>query len=161
MTPGHPRARDPFERFMEKFVIAESGCWEWHGSMSRGGYGRLSLPDGRHVLAHRFSFERFNGPIPDGHFVCHHCDNRPCVNPDHLFSGTVGDNTRDMVAKGRMRGPAYLNTLKTHCPQGHPYDEANTIHLRDGGRRCRECKRVDSHKQWLRKKAKRAKDAAA
>ena len=100
-----PRPRDPVERFWEK-VKKTSGCWLWTGTVSRG-YGNLrvgSLRDGtrRKVLAPRFSYELVHGPIEDGMFVCHHCDNRRCVRPDHLFLGTNSDNIKDCVAKGKF-----------------------------------------------------------
>jgi len=78
-------------------------CWPWTASVTKWGYGRFRVHGRRGDKAHRFSWELHNGPVPPGLFVCHRCDNPPCVNPDHLFLGTPKDNTGDMVAKGRLR----------------------------------------------------------
>ncbi len=82
-----------------KYVVVGE-CWEFDGNISHG-YGRLTV-DGKRVLAHRYSYEKFVGPILEGLMVCHKCDNPPCVNPDHLFLGTQLDNIRDCIAKGRF-----------------------------------------------------------
>lgn len=84
------------------YVVEKNGCWEMTNSLDPKGYGRLTV-DGKQVPAHRISFSCFNGPIPEGHHVCHRCDKPACVNPDHLFTGTNHDNVRDMHAKGRAR----------------------------------------------------------
>lgn len=99
---------DPEERFWAK-VDRESdpsGCWLWTAGVQNKewGYGAFMVHrDGqkRQVRAHRFSYELAYGPIPAGLFVCHRCDNPPCVRPDHLFLGTNADNVRDMVRKKR------------------------------------------------------------
>ena len=93
-------------------------CWEWMGTiMIRGGYGQFQhMRNGirTRYRAHRVSWELHNGPIPKGLLVLHHCDNPPCVNPNHLFLGTPKDNTHDMIRKGRMpRGSARPRTKLT------------------------------------------------
>jgi hypothetical protein len=87
------------------YVEKRNGCWLWDGDIKPTGYGQAAY-QGKKVNAHRVSYMLFKGPIPDGMHVMHQCDVRNCVNPDHLSLGTHLDNMRDMVAKGRRRGPA-------------------------------------------------------
>src|SRR3990167_5163811 len=78
-------------------------CWEWKGQRDRDGYGVFNK-DGKHLRANIVGYEIQNGPIPDGHFVMHKCDNPPCVRGSHLRTGTNAQNLADMAAKGRARG---------------------------------------------------------
>ena len=85
--------------FLEK-VEKTDGCWIWRGAYKGQGYGAVCY-NGEMDAAHRMAYRLFVGEIPEGLFVCHHCDVRGCVRPDHLFVGTCKDNLRDMARKGR------------------------------------------------------------
>lgn len=76
------------------------GCWIWLYGLTSEGYGTVRFR-GRSRRAHRVSWVLHRGPIPNGAFVCHHCDNPICINPDHLFIGTAADNNKDRRRKGR------------------------------------------------------------
>jgi hypothetical protein len=75
-------------------------CWDWSGTLSKAGYGKIKVGD-VHTTAHRISWAIHYGPVPEGMCVLHKCDNRCCVNPNHLMLGTIEDNNLDRVAKGR------------------------------------------------------------
>jgi hypothetical protein len=128
----------PFlDRFWSRVAEGEPDeCWEWIGARGPQGYGMFQVKIRMARRAHRISYELAHGPIPEGMQVLHRCDNPPCVNPAHLRLGTARDNTYDMLAKGRHVGAA-----KTHCPQGHPYNEANTyVSIGANGRPARQCR---------------------
>lgn len=82
-------------------VTKTETCWLWTGAKKGRGYGHIGLR-GRWIATHRLSFELAYGPIPAGLRVCHRCDVPACVRPDHLFLGTAKDNSKDMIAKGRV-----------------------------------------------------------
>jgi hypothetical protein len=84
------------------WTVTDSGCWEWKGSRNRKGYGQLAANVGRPITASRAAYEEWVGPAGMLH-VLHRCDNPPCVNPDHMFLGTIGNNADDMVSKKRSR----------------------------------------------------------
>ena len=109
-------------------------CWVWMGARSSKGYGSFAVTRHHIVGAHRVAWEIANGPIPDGLWVLHHCDNPPCVRRSHLFLGTNSINQLDSARKLR-----HHESRKTHCPVEHPYDAANTF-LDRGLRTCRTCR---------------------
>ena len=121
------------ERFW-RYVDKSSECWIWLNSRTATGYGRPFFR-GRRIRAHRASWELHYGDIPNASHVLHHCDNPPCVRPQHLFLGTPKDNFDDMISKGRttidfVRGPKakltedQVRAIKALCTTGkHMYKE--------------------------------------
>lgn len=90
-----------FWGFVRMWSLTNPGCFEWAGYLQTDGYGTFYPGDKASSLAHRTSWEIHNGPIPEGLFVLHKCDNPKCVNPDHLFLGSQQENVDDMIRKGR------------------------------------------------------------
>jgi len=88
------------ERIFGRVEVSESGCWLYTGGISSGGYGVVSIHN-KSTQAHRVAYELRIGPIPKGLCVLHKCDIRRCINPDHLFLGTLGENNTDRERKGR------------------------------------------------------------
>ena len=129
--PAASRKRGTLEeRFWAKVRRGAPGeCWEWLGARNDRGYGTISEGGRRrgHVKAHRAAWTLSNGPIPGGLCVCHRCDNPPCVNPSHLFLGTMRDNTRDMMSKGRMSAPPHRFGAAHHNVKLTPADAERII----------------------------------
>ncbi|MGW3927818.1 sigma factor [Streptomyces microflavus] len=135
------------DRLLTKTTPGPNGCVIWTGNTNNNGYPRLAI-NGRAVNAQRIAHEQFVGPIPEGHTVgrtCYQVDlsckggvtclHRRCINPGHLFTMTsseAGRSGRSIAGTGRDW---------THCAQGHPFDEANTMVRKSGSRQCRTCHR--------------------
>lgn len=164
-----PKARPPIERFMEKVRPLDNGCHEWTAYRGENGYGRFYL-NGRGALAHRWSYEHFVGPIPDGLVIDHLCRNHACVNPAHLEPVTTAENVNRGVGP---QAAAERGRQITRCPQDHPYTEENTY--RNGSSRtCWTCKRerrkaqyeqnrqraIDRAAEWRRANPERARELA-
>ena len=120
----------PDEFWASLCKTSEDGCWEWSKGRSKFGYGRIYIHP-KIEYTHRVAWRLKNGDIPKGLSVCHHCDNPPCCNPEHLFVGTQRDNNNDRIKKGRsgnrpMHGTAHvlakltdldvINIRKTYKP---------------------------------------------
>jgi len=132
------------ERFTYQYKKEENGCWIWLGTQSPNGYGRFSVR-GKYRTAHRWAYEQFVGKIPDGLSIHHKCNNRLCVNPEHLEPLTNRENSKRIVIKN-LPNYALYNLAKTHCPNGHEYNQENTY--KKGGRRiCRICVRERARKR--------------
>ena len=149
---------DPIENWWSK-VDAGDNCWFWTAGRDRDGYGRFAVGLGgkaqAHVRAHRFAYETFNGPIPDGLVVMHTCDNPPCVNPRHLELGTSQDNNDDKVQKGRhapVWGDPLRRSQQVKCRNGHEFTTENTYIDARGHRSCRTCRREAARRAYYKNK---------
>lgn len=125
------------KRFLARIDKRGPGeCWPWVGGRTASGYGAFKSADGVQILAHRWSYLYFVGPIPEGlvidHVAARGCTRRECVNPAHLEPVTQRENL--------LRADTFQarNAAKTHCPEGHEYTEANTS-IHRGKRSCIEC----------------------
>ncbi len=141
-------------RTLERVTVDGHGCWIFRGCHDRAGYGRVTVGVGIVNSTHRIVYEAFVGPIPDGLHIDHLCRVPACCNPLHLEAVTPGENTRrgcaPIVAKA-------IHRRKTHCVNGHFYDQANTYVVTDDGYRCRQCRLC--HR--LRERARKARNRAA
>lgn len=144
MPTGVYQRRSAAERFAGKYVIDESGCWNWTGCLNSRGYGQF-VADGRVNLAHRWSYEHNSGrEILPGRVIDHLCRNPRCVNPAHLDCVTMRENTERGVLYQTLSSNA---KKKTHCKRGHELFGPNLRIDGRGHRSCRTCASEHS-KTW-------------
>lgn len=137
-------------------VNKTDSCWLWTGPKSNG-YGSISV-NNRSIRAYRISYELHKGEIPKGGLICHKCNVRLCVNPDHLYLGSVRDNaiqaSVDGLLSGRnvLRGDDHYRRKHITCSNGHTWSEENTLWIDNGnGTKYRRCRICDREKKERRK----------
>lgn len=154
--PRHKPVTDAqyIERMKSYCDFDASGCWLYRGFVHKNGYGDMCYR-GKNMRVHRLSYRLHKGEIPPGMDVCHTCDVRNCVNPDHLWVGTRKENVDDMTVKAR-----HWSKVKTHCKHGHEFTPENTeIRQSRGkpgqGRACKTCNRIRRRMAagWTREEA--------
>ncbi len=152
------------DRIRAGVAFSPTGCWIWQGAKNSRGYGQMGVRVNGKTMSksvHRLVAALTYGPIPAGGMACHTCDVRACCNPAHLYIGDASTNTADR----RERNPfvnvlAKRNAAKTHCANGHPYSEENTMRRSSGDRVCRIC-RAEQNRRSDAKRAAARKQAAA
>lgn len=127
-------------KFWNNITVHSNGCWTWNRYRDKHGYGVMCVSAGFPLRAHSVSWFLKNGSLPaKGMHLDHLCRNEPCCNPEHLEEVTPRVN----IERGNSFIP--LNSFKTHCPKGHPYNQENTC-VSKGGRYCRTCARAKATK---------------
>jgi hypothetical protein len=112
-NPSHLSANDFQKRFWDNVVVSKSGCWEWQGSVFKNtGYGCITI-NSKPCLAHRVSYEQSYGEIPNKLMILHKCNNKLCINPEHLYAGTHNDNMKDMANADTLKGERNANSILT------------------------------------------------
>jgi hypothetical protein len=153
----HGMEWEVLERHIER--IPFSGCWIWMGALRNdGGYGTVWAGK-KSWRTHRLAFTLAHGKIPDGLLVCHKCDVRSCVNPDHLFIGTNVDNFHDAILKGRLSGVSrkpreIVRKIGGVCCRGHAITEETAFTKKNGLIECRICQRARRARKAAEIKAK-------
>ena len=131
---------------LKNTVRSSDGCLIWQGYIHPArGYGN-STYRGKHVPTHRQVYQLMHGvKLGRWEFVCHSCDVRLCINPEHLWVGSPDDNNQDMVQKRRTKKYTIVA-----CPKGHPFDQENTYTDKRGWRACRACARIRNNARYAR-----------
>jgi hypothetical protein len=150
-----PRLAPVRDRFEEKVLRAPGGCWIWQGAKNDLGYGQLVAAGGRRVYAHRFSYEKYVGPIPDGLDLDHLCRTPSCVSPRHLQPVTHQENMR------RGTSPSMLTFRLGRCQRGQAMTPENLYVYPDGKKReCRACARLRARRNAERRRLQRKGESA-
>lgn len=133
------------DNFLKRFVQGEKDkCWEWIGSFFVTGYGNIRPRKGIQLYAHRVSYMYFVGEIPKGLVIDHLCENRKCVNPNHLEPTTIVDNIQRTFDRGKPRkNKKHLVIGGTCLKRGHQIEsDADIIHYSYGDNYCRKCRKM-------------------
>lgn len=154
-----PKTKPAIDRIFAKVAVDEHGCWLWRGATIPSGYALVKLPSGEQPPVHRFVYEYFRGPIPEGLQIDHLCRVRHCCNPWHLEpvsarenvrrgvnarrggSGSIAEDPCAVAALSAEPDPRYSKRTM-YCPRGHAYSAENTRVTRDGQKHCRACARA-------------------
>lgn len=137
-------------RIRDNSIVSNCGCWEWTGAIDRHGYARISVCN-KNWKASRASWCAFNRQaFPGQLWALHNCDNRKCVNPDHIRPGTARQNMLDAWRRGGLKRRF---KDRTHCKHGHKFTEENSAHYPSigGHRRCRECDRLSAARSYQKR----------
>jgi hypothetical protein len=125
------------DKFLRIYVEKSDSCWQWTGAKNHvNGYGKCRFQS-KHTLPHRVFYNHYKGKIPKGYQIDHLCENKLCVNPDHLEAVTPRTNTLRSE-----RAPAAINFRKTHCKRNHELFGENLYITPDNRRQCKTCNSI-------------------
>jgi len=135
----------PLDRFLTKVIKVPSGCWEWTAAKNNSGYGVFGVAHHRVINAHRWAYENFVGKIPSAHEIHHLCENKTCVNPEHLTVVRPDEHPNRAFRPGRKPkgAPGWVIRVKRIAKE-HGLSLAEALDIRDADmRRRREQRRLD------------------